>query len=100
MNCDRYGSDFSALKSLTSINLSINVLYIIYRFSSIFKEVLVRLARWVIAATKKPLSFNQADSIKILLRSSGVLWIFHFLFGISSKTYVKMPPPFLFLPSI
>ena len=47
----------------------------IQRFSNIFKEVLIRLAKWVIADTKKPLSFNQINFDKNTFNTlSSVIW--------------------------
>ena len=59
------------------------------RFSNIYKEVLVGLARWVIAATKESLSFNLINFHK---NTFNILWSFadfNSLRRPSSRTYTK-----------
>ena len=50
-------------------------------------NLLVRLTRWVVAATKCHLVLIRLTLTKILLISSRILWIFNCLQRISSQTY-------------
>ena len=69
----------------------------VQRFSNIYKEVLVGLARWVIAATKESLSFNLINFHK---NTFNILWSFadfNSLRRPSSRTYTKKTHlPFFF----
>ena len=97
-NCDRQGSDSSALKFHKIYHISfIKFAYISRPFLTWWKKYSSDwLSGWY-EPKSKHFFFLRFNSAKICSISCGNLWSANSLLGMSSRILIRTPPPFLFL---